>query len=286
MYIILGFIGIFVVVSFWIYCINVVVCGVQEFVELVGEVVNFLCKMCFRSKIGKKVIDVLEDLCEVVVVVLVGYMLEIGDVFLDKCDQLVVMFGECFEVLCIIGEEMVVQVFWIYVDIVNFDLVINKMIDLVGKSVGVDVLCDLDRMFDVVMLVENWDVSQKVFFLKVCNCLVLYFCEQVLFFLLDEEICMLLNIFIWLEVEVYLECCKGIIIFIGLFEQYGFNGLVGIDVICFEVIVYEVGQEFGFFVGLIFNVGIVQYYLVFLGLMMLCFLIMIVVMNDWIVLLV
>lgn len=65
-------------------------------------------------------------------------------------------------------------------------------------------------------------------------------------------------------------------------EQYGFIGLIGIDVICVEAIVKGVGEVIGVMVGLIINVGMVLYYLVFFGSISLCFSILIQVVMDYV----
>lgn len=95
---------------------------------------------------------------------------------------------------------------------------------------------------------------------------------------------MFLYLMMWMEVEDYLSCYKGIFILIGLMEQYGFIGFFGIDVLCLEIIVnYVVVEDFNIIIGLMFNVGCVQYYMVFLGFMILCLFMMIVVFIDWII---
>lgn len=52
-------------------------------------------------------------------------------------------------------------------------------------------------------------------------------------------------------------------------------GLIGIDIICVEVIFKGVGEKVEVLVGLIINVGMVLYYIGFLGMISLCFIIMI-----------
>lgn len=177
MHIILGLIGILAAASFWIYRINAAARGAQELAELAGEAANLPRKMRFKSKTGKKAIDVLEDPREAAAVVLAGYMLEAGDVPSDKREQLAAMLGERFEVSRDTGEEMVAQAFWIHADIANPDSVINKMIDLVGKTAGADALRDLIVMLEVVMPTESQYASQKSYLTKVRNRSALHFRE-------------------------------------------------------------------------------------------------------------
>ena len=177
MHIILGLIGILAAASFWIYRINAAARGAQELAELAGEAANLPRKMRFKSKTGKKAIDVLEDPREAAAVVLAGYMLEAGDVPSDKREQLAAMLGERFEVSRDTGEEMVAQAFWIHADIANPDSVINKMIDLVGKTAGADALRDLIGMLEVAMPTESQYASQKSYLTKVRNRSALHFRE-------------------------------------------------------------------------------------------------------------
>ena len=177
MHIILGIIGLLAAAGFWIYRINAAARGAQELAELAGEVANLPRKMRFKSKTGKKAIDVLEDPREAAAVILAGYMLEAGDVPSDKRDQLAAMLGERFEVSRNTGEEMVAQAFWIHADIANPDSVINKMIDLVGKAAGADALRDLIGMLEVATPTESQDASQKSYLTKVRNRSALHFRE-------------------------------------------------------------------------------------------------------------
>lgn len=177
MHIILGIIGLLAAAGFWIYRINAAARGAQELAELAGEVANLPRKMRFKSKTGKKAIDVLEDPREAAAVILAGYMLEAGDVPSDKRDQLAAMLGERFEVSRNTGEEMVAQAFWIHADIANPDSAINKMIDLVGKAAGADALRDLIGMLEVATPTESQDASQKSYLTKVRNRSALHFRE-------------------------------------------------------------------------------------------------------------
>lgn len=177
MHIILGLIGILAAASFWIYRINTAARGAQDLADLAGEAANLPRKMRFKSKTGKKAVDVLEDPREAAAVVLAGYMLEAGDVPSDKREQLAAMLGERFEVSRDTGEEMVAQAFWIHADIANPDSVINKMIDLVGKTAGADALRDLIGMLEVAMPTESQYASQKSYLTKVRNRSALHFRE-------------------------------------------------------------------------------------------------------------
>lgn len=177
MHIILGIIGLLAGASFWIYRINAAARGAQDLADLAGEAANLPRKMRFKSKTGKKAVDVLEDPREAAAVVLAGYMLEAGDVPSDQREQLAAMLGERFEVSRNTGEEMVAQAFWIHADIANPDSVINKMIDLIGKTAGADALRDLAGMLEAVAPAESQGASQKSYLMKVRNRSNLHFRE-------------------------------------------------------------------------------------------------------------
>ena len=177
MHIILGIIGLLAAASFWIYRINAAARGAQELADLAGEAANLPRKMRFKSKTGKKAIDVLEDPREAAAVILAGYMLEAGDVPSDKREQLAAILGERFEISRNTSEEMVAQAFWMHADIANPDSVVNKMVDLVGKTAGANALRDLDSMLDAVAPSQDQDMSQKSYRMKVRNRSALHFRE-------------------------------------------------------------------------------------------------------------
>lgn len=96
------------------------------------------------------------------------------------------------------------------------------------------------------------------------------------------DLCMLLHLSTWPEVEVYLEKSKGIILPIGSTEQHGPTGLIGTDAICAEAIARGVGEAINAMVCPTINVGMALHHTAFPGSISLRPSTMIVVIRDYI----
>ncbi|PSB32313.1 creatininase family protein [Stenomitos frigidus] len=93
---------------------------------------------------------------------------------------------------------------------------------------------------------------------------------------------MLLQLSTWLEVDVYLEQSKGIILPIGSTEQHGPTGLIGTDAICAEAIARGVGEATHALVGPTINVGMALHHTAFPGSMSLRPSTLILVIRDYV----
>lgn len=76
---------------------------------------------------------------------------------------------------------------------------------------------------------------------------------------------MRLQLLSWCEVEKYLEQRNDIIIPIGSTEQHSYQGLIGTDAICPEVVAHSFGEKHGVLIGPTLPIGVAQHHMGFPG---------------------
>ncbi|MEQ8404099.1 MAG: hypothetical protein RKE49_03300 [Oceanicaulis sp.] len=148
MHILLGLLSVIGAIAFFLWRINMAGKAASELADTAGELANLPRKMRFKSKAGKRGIDVIEDPREAAAALVYGAIASGDYVTAERKAALAASLAEVFEVSEEEAKELVARAAWHVTSLNDPINAVNPLTDRLIATVGRDPMADLKRLMD------------------------------------------------------------------------------------------------------------------------------------------